>query len=152
MSAFIVHADTVDLIASAAERYSSSTFYGKDGLRLHPVTDAARIGAVLMAENVRSVHYRHDACFTSEPYTFRRVDLDAVALGHSIYALVLASIAGLRYQSCESQHYEQTDAAKLLNRIEKDVILAMTNEVYASWGWTREAAEARKADILRAAR
>lgn len=156
MSAFLCHHDTIDLIASAAAFYTgpNKVQYFEPGTVRAPAAnavhthDGATIGRILYDENVYSLRARYgddeamaDA-IDAGPYRFRAVDLTLLPPDRRA-AIVLKSIACLRYQSCESDDYDASAAAKVLAGIE-----AVINERghnwrdspagrAAPWGWTR---------------
>lgn len=144
MSAYVVSPDTIDLIASAAERLNT-TIHGlercvrrdADYASLIGRTCADKIGAILHAENVHSVNYRYNET-NGSVYRFRHVDLDSLCGGRDLTweKIVLGSIRCLRYQSCEAPDYAQSAGARILEAIEADVVRRLTSE--APWGWTRQ--------------
>ena len=152
MSAYLVSPDTIDLIVSAAARFSRQSglmFYpdlsardmpANTGRNLSPQTDADTLAALLWDENVHSVHVRYprDTNQAEPAYRFRHVDIDHAAAAIDPAILVLGSIRCLRYQSCEAEDYAQTNACKLLNWIEALCISRLINVADAPWGWTRD--------------
>ena len=134
MSAHIVENDTIDLIATFAKSVADTgdEFFAT-------ISDPQTCGLVLLHANAESVAYRYD----EEPedvssYRFKPVRLRRATFGLDPIVVVLKSISCLRYQSCERPDYAQSDAAKLLNSIERDAIRSLTGYKVAPWGWTRE--------------
>lgn len=156
MSAYICHEDTINLIASAADRYDATVYVRPDMVRVHPEavkrerlcgkTEARAMAEALYAENVYSVNYLYRAQDVTGWHSFRHIDLDGLACApHHPALVVLASIRCLRYQSCEGPDYAQSFAAALLDNIEAACIRKLTADL--PWGWTREWTNERKAEI-----
>lgn len=98
------------------------------------------LGAILMAENVRSVRARYpkDApdnlpgpCDQSRVWAYR-----FQPVSHQLPAWVISSADCLRYQSCETDDYEQTLGYRVLQAIREAAIRHLT--VDAPWGATDE--------------
>lgn len=98
------------------------------------------LGQILLTENVRSVRarYPNDApdnlpgpCDQSRvwAYRFRPV-------AHQLAAWVVKACDCLRYQSCETDDYEDTLAYKVMDAIRESAITHLT--VDAPWGATQE--------------
>jgi hypothetical protein len=150
MSAYVVHPDTINLIAAAGYRLNVSVYLRAeterrpadfDGVyqnRLHGKTDVRDIAATLHAENVHSVNVRYSESDAPDGFTFEHIDLDRVErlMGQPWAVVVLGSIRCLRYQSCESSDYEASAGALILDTIERAVIAEITKN--APWGWTRD--------------
>lgn len=153
MSAYQVHPDTIDLIISAARSYNTGfrprqhTTPPYSAGFWNARTDAQAMADCLWAANAASVAYRYRETAEVLPYTFRPVSLEHVALGDNPHALVLAAIRCLRYQSCEVPDYDETDAARLLDAIEREAVGKLAAVVYAPWGWTREQAATRDREM-----
>ena len=149
MSAYIVAHDTIDLITSAAAHYAPD-WVGRISfpmstvrlpeLRGQPVrmldfqADREAVARCLYAENVHSVNVRYREQTPATDYRFRPVNLDS--LGPRAVPIVLKSIACLKYQSCESDDYEQSAAYHLLQEIEQNVIRSLWSDA-DPWGWER---------------
>lgn len=151
MSAYIVSTDTIDLILSVAQRvarHSSNLYLGdrENPAVLNLQTDTRQIGQILMDENYRSVNYRYNESGAAETYTFRHVDTDRAGAGIDPAILALGSIKCLRYQSCETPEYAQSDAARILNAIEGFCTSYLMNVHDAPWGWTRDWMETKIAE------
>lgn len=149
MSAYVVAHDTIDLLASAAAHYtpewaSRTTFplstvrlpelHGQPVMSLDLHADREAVAQCLYAENVHSVNVRYREHTPATDYRFRPVRIDS--LGPRAVGIVLKSIACLRYQSCESDDYEQSAAYRLLQELEQDVIRSLWSDD-DPWGWER---------------
>ncbi|MEQ1726768.1 MAG: hypothetical protein ABL982_00190 [Vicinamibacterales bacterium] len=150
MSAYVVHPDTVDYIVSAAEKFSArfhsplrldagphalattSVLEAMNTFPLFAKTNAELVGKILWAANLESVAYHYNELKGGEAYLFTRVRYDEIDPVD-----VLASIACLRYQSCEFYNYHDSFAARILDTIERDAIRALPGYDDAPWGWTR---------------
>jgi hypothetical protein len=168
MSAYVVHPDTINLIASAASRYRVTVHRLAGAVRtdvddhhcgaseLHAVTEPARLAQLLWDENCYSVEHRYqlpagtaategprEATGTTGEFRFRPVDLDSLTMDPRI--VVLASIRCLEYQSCESDDYRQSAGYLCLDAVRHEIIRKLTND--APWGWTRAWSDQRRAEI-----
>ena len=143
MSAYIVHDDTINLIASAARCWRVDVY--TDAGRLSFATDADTMADLLYAENVKSVNYRYNESEPAPKFDFRYVDLDYASAAIEPEKLVLGSIRCLRYQSCEHPEYPTSAGAKVLDAIEAEAIRRLTDA--APWGWTRDWTEQRRAEV-----
>lgn len=110
-------------------------------LEATPVGSAAKIAEILMAENVRSVDHRYPsnidternkdvvriatevaARYVSDPAHFESLGRH----GKALTALDIIKMADcLNYQSCETDDYQETAAAKLLMQIRENAITAI---------------------------
>ena len=89
----------------------------------------ATLGALLLAENVRSVRHRYpnDPPDRTDPYRFRPVDPDRLRLDW-----VITQCRCLMYQSCESPDYDTTLARAITAEIAEHAIDLMIDG--APWG------------------
>src|SRR5436190_1726125 len=120
MSAYQVSPDTIDLLIAAADAWRL-TFPNRDGddaAELHVCSHRDEAGQLLTDENARSVNARYNESTPAERYSWTSLDLDRAAVAMPVPVLVLASVRCLRYQSCETDNYSDTRAARLLDRIE----------------------------------
>lgn len=69
---------------------------------------AGRVGAMLWAENQRSVNHRYDEDDWEAPYEFRQ--MRGNLLDHRVPVVVLHAIAGFEYQSCEHLEWHRSEA------------------------------------------
>jgi len=153
MSAYIVDTDTIAYLTEAARRWgvrayasvppasvdaltlalSPAPVDGRNAFGLYAVTGYHTVAAVLYAANVASVNARYTEASTAE--------LPQQALSVLIPQIdpmtALASIACLRYQSCERTDYPATFGAHLLDTIEREAIRHLPGYDDAPWGWTR---------------
>lgn len=65
---------------------------------------AGMVGAMLVAENRRSVDYRYDEAEEEEPYVFNALQ------GRPDPVVVLKAIACYEYQACETPDWEESEA------------------------------------------
>lgn len=158
MSAYICDPRTIDYLVTWATHTRDLTVYLPAGF---PATDYDRarsdrlglasrlnlreltpdeLGQILLAENVRSVRarYPNDApdnlpgpCDKRRVFAYR---FQPVA--HQLAAWVVTSADCLRYQSCETDDYEQTLGYKVLQAIREAAIKHLV--VDAPWGVTDE--------------
>ena len=146
MSAYIVHDDTIDLLISAADAWRIK-FEGEDGNDLHACTNRDEAGQLLLDENYRSVNARYDHENPAPRYSWRHVSLELAAVAMPIPVLVLGSVRCLRYQSCETNDYSDTRAAKFLDRIEAEACRKLISVHDAPWGYTRDWQTTKVAEI-----
>lgn len=143
MSAYIVHDDTIDMLASAAALYNVTITLAGDR-RLNGRTDTRKIAKILHAENVRSVNHLYRETTSADVYAFTHVAAEAYTAVE-----VLRAASGLRYQSCEHPEYHASDAAAVLETIERAAIRNLPGFDDAPREWTREQGE-RNLEALRA--
>ncbi len=120
MSAFIVEDDLIDLLATYAAEHRMS------------VGEPQSVGTVLVAQNWRSVNYRYRENDEPESYTFHT------------YAGPMEPIAVIKacdcydYQACETDDYQDTDAAKIVRLIRDRAIGEVLRQLpaydRAPWG------------------
>lgn len=162
MSAYICDPRTIDYLVTWATNQRDLVAYAPEAL---PPTgyDHARtgrrfdlrqltpdqLGQILLAENVRSVRYRYpnDAPESLPgPCDQRRVWAYRFApVRHQLAPWVISSCDCLRYQSCETDDYEQTLGYAVLQAIRESAIRHLT--VDAPWGATDENITAHTAQI-----
>lgn len=153
MSAYILDPRTIDYLVQWAIQRRGLTVYLDDvavatqyehaisgnRLNLRELTPD-ELGAILLAENVRSVRarYPNDApdslpgpCDQKRVWAYR---FQPVA--HQLPAWVIKACDCLRYQSCEADDYEETLAYKVMQAIRESAITHLT--VDAPWGVTDE--------------
>ena len=152
MSAYICDPRTIDyLVTWATQRRDLSVYLGEDypetrydararsgaRLNLRNLTPN-ELGQILLDENVRSVsaRYPHDARQNlpgpvNNAYAF---DYKFQPVRHQLAAWVVKSCDCVKYQSCETDDYEDTLAYKVLQAIRESAIHHLT--VDAPWGVT----------------
>jgi hypothetical protein len=95
---------------------------------------AGRVGAMLLAENVRSVNHRYDEDEWEQPYEFDEAlwryqrtqgrDIDPVK--------VLRAIAGFEYQACEHPEWSRSEAFHYLEALRRLCITRLAGYEQAS--------------------
>lgn len=93
-------------------------------------TDAGRVGAMLWAENERSVNHRYDEEGIEEPYVYQRYK-GAPDLSPTV---VLKLISCYEYQSCEHPEWKQSEAFAFCQSLRKAVIGELAGYDAAPWG------------------
>ncbi len=135
MSAYLVHADTIDYLVTAARawRLAADGYLPYDARNL---TDTD-LGQLLLTENNRSVNYRYEETDEAPAYEHRPVRYDAIDA-----VTVLKSVQCVNYQSCETDDWKTTAAYGVLKAIEQGAIAHLPGYRDAAWGWTRPAVKA----------
>jgi hypothetical protein len=123
MSAFLVDSVHIDALLTAGLHIGTPTsplsWYcppamsgsetGLDARQRVLTTDTAgRVGALLLAENIRSLHHRYGTTEWEPSYEYRRIP------GTPHPLIVLKAIACLEYQSCEHSGWPDSEAAAFL--------------------------------------
>ncbi len=137
MSAYLVSPDTIDLLVAAADAWRI-TFPTTDGNDLHACSYRDAAGQLLWDENARSVNARYNETDSAPSYSWTSLCLDRAAVAMPVAVLVLGSVRCLRYQSCETEDYATTRAARFLDRIEAEACRRLINTHDAPWGFTRD--------------
>lgn len=137
MSAYVVSTDTIDYLVTAARVWRLSEGYLPQEARY--MIDR-ELGQVLLTENVRSVNARYNDNDEAEAYDYTPVRFDAIRAVD-----VLKSVQCLRYQSCETDDFDTTLAARVLNALESAAIAHLPGYDKAPWGWQRPAVAAEQA-------
>lgn len=124
MSAYIVDHDHIDALLSYAIEHHV-TYVTPDTKKLIEIKkeNATEIGRILLDENERSVRYRYPDCGPedlpgtigedSASYKFRSWPLRSPLSAMTI----LNACDGFDYQACETDDYDQSLAAVIINRI-----------------------------------
>jgi len=151
MSAYICDPRTIDYLVQWASNTRDLSVYLPDGF---PVTEYERarsgnrlnlreltpdeLGAILLAENVRSVSARYPRdSFDDLPGPCDKSRVEAYRfqpVSHQLAAWVVKAADCLQYQSCESDDYEQTLGYKVVQAIREAAIRHLV--VDAPWGVT----------------
>ncbi|MHB1782741.1 MAG: hypothetical protein ACYCTE_08625 [Acidimicrobiales bacterium] len=136
MSAFMVGTDHIDtlLTAGLAEKDNGTLRWEGDGGRGLTDATAGRVGAMLLAENRRSVNYRYDEDDLEQPYVYRRLAQCPPAV------VILNAIACLEYQSCEHSTWDTSEARRFLAALERQQIRLLPGYREAK-GWDIDAAD-----------
>jgi hypothetical protein len=127
MSAFIVSNTHIDaLLTAGLHKYNGrdgdSVFWeiaGADGNPEYQILterNASQVGAMLLAENQRSVNDRYDTDELEPIYEFQELP------GTPEPTTVLNAIRCYRYQSCEHDGWESSEAAQVIGAIESKMI------------------------------
>lgn len=94
------------------------------------VETAESWGAVLVAQNRRSVDYRYDESEWEQVYTFPRSALRRVPLSP---VELLRAINGYEYQACETPDWYRTEARQLLDVIRDVAVRALPGYEDGPW-------------------
>lgn len=127
MSAYEVSQETIHVLVNAGLQFGERSgayalrWYFGNPLRSEQLDHetAERTGAMLVAENRRSVNYRYDEDEIEQPYQFQRIDrrLDPVR--------VLKVLACYEYQACESDDWRETEAHWFCRYLQSYLIYAL---------------------------
>jgi hypothetical protein len=104
MSAYVVDKTHIDALLTAGLTNPPAAYYHGD--QRHEITHqtAGTIGAMLWAENVRSVNYRYQEDEWEQVYELTELDGTIKPL------IVLKAISCYEHQSCEHPEWEQSEA------------------------------------------
>lgn len=127
MSAFIVSNTHIDALLTAGLcKYNGgdgdSVFWNITGVdgeteqRILTPGNVSQVGAMLLAENQRSVNDRYDTDELEPIYEFHKLP------GTPEPTTVLNAIRCYRYQSCEHDGWESSEAAQVIGAIESKMI------------------------------
>jgi hypothetical protein len=122
MSAFIVSNTHIDALLTAGLYESNGVSWyitGADGnpeQRTLTHDNASQVGAILLAENQRSVNSRYHENEPVGIYEFQELP------GTPEPTTVLNAIRCYRYQSCEHDGWESSEAAQVIGAIESKMI------------------------------
>lgn len=143
MSAFIVDRYHIDQLVSTAINgpteapmaFRRNRFYFFQGEDTHHVNDdtADTIGAMLWAENHRSVNHRYDETDEPESYTYT-APRQRLAI-----AAALKAIDCYEYQSCEHPEWEASAARTFCAMLRKRLVSCLPGYEDAPWGLTEPA-------------
>lgn len=139
MSAYIVSNATIDVLVNAAEHGVSDrgmhwyhrpteTSYAIGGSFNATMRTPGDVGAMLWAENRRSVDYRYNEEEIEPVYEHR------LLLGSLSPADVLSAITCYRYQSCEHEDWRDSEAAAFCDALEAKMVRRLTTD--CPWDWT----------------
>jgi hypothetical protein len=129
MSAFVVNKSHIDVLVWYAMRpngFHGPTSYWWNG-ETHMITDRDQVGNLLLAENVRSVNARYDDHEPVPTYSYRMP-----TRAYSEVEVIKACDC-LKYQSCETDDYRETEAYAALNAIREKAIHALAGYDDADW-------------------
>lgn len=119
MSAFIVSDDHIDFLVTYAIGGGPSRVSGEQPQKL---------GQMLLEQNYRSVNWRYNDNAAVPTYVFRPFTGPMTPVG------ILKACQCYDYQSCETEDYEKTDAARLVDAIRSKAIRSLP-------GWENAAYE-----------
>jgi len=137
MSVFMVGTDHIDALLTAGladQRHGDLRWDGAGGERSLTAATAGRVGAMLLAENRRSVNARYNEDEIEEPYVFRQLAQCPPAV------VILNAIACLEYQSCEAPEWPTSEARAFLLVLEDQQITRLPGYGDAK-GWDIDAAD-----------
>lgn len=140
MSCSMVHTDLIDLLVTAAVKVpfpNGPLTWWHDGDAHQVGYDADtpdRVGAMLLAETMRSVNYRYSEDEVEPVYVHRPVDSMPPAVH------VLAAVDCYEFQSCEHPGWEQSEAWRFCNSLTRCLVVQLPGFDAAPWHWTRDAA------------
>lgn len=126
MSAFIVGKKHIDALLTFANKHRSH--FGQFG-DSDNTDDLTKVGNILLAENYRSVNFRYRE---SEPY-----ENDYV---FDFYPRTVTPVEALKgcscfdYQACETEDYEESDAALIIRGI-RDTAIRLLPGYSDAQGW-----------------
>jgi hypothetical protein len=159
MSAFTVPTEHVDALLTAGLAFCTEkrplTWHYPPPTTAEPSTadrqrtltlaTAGRVGAMLLAENVRSVNYRYDEDDWEPPYLFHPLP------GTPDPLVVLKAIACLKYQSCEHPGWLASEARVFCEALRSVAVVKLPG-FFDAEGWpidTREIFRPRPATSTR---
>ena len=112
------------------DAYQRGNWIGRGSIRWHQeharelrLDTADRVGAVLLAENRRSVDHRYDEEDLEEFYSFRRVRPDTITP-----IRVLDACRGYVYQSCEHPGWHTSEARQVIEAIKNRMIARLCGD------------------------
>ena len=134
MSAFIVGKDHIDALVRAHQTYNRGLMSA----------ELAEVGAMLWAENVKSVQYRYPQdngdelpgpinCEWASPYTFPNDTPLLAPVG------LLKALSCYEYQSCEHPGWATSEAHKWVERTRTHAISHLPGWEEAAWEYERPA-------------
>jgi hypothetical protein len=133
MSAFEVETVHIDVLVSAAlqmDRYHEtlSWYWGNPSrmTRLE-LENAGQVGAMLVAENRRSVNFRYSEDELEEPYEFTQI------VGTFDPVKVLGALSCYEYQACECDDWTETEAYAFCVALRSKLIHALPGYQDAPW-------------------
>lgn len=159
MSAFVVSHDHIDALLSFASKrdtYGTVSYYVKEtGRRVDITTEnATEVGRILLTENERSIYARYTDCRPGDDnkpgtigedeanYAFRPWPFNAPLSAVSI----LKACSCFDYQACETDDYEDSLAATIIEAIRGRAINRLPGYDDApGWEFSRARALSRKA-------
>lgn len=132
VSAFLVSPFHINVLVTWAgmARGSMQRGYYWQGRRRYFAGDLERIASVLFAENVRSVNRRYRQADPAHGFTFRPEHAAALRCGP---VQIIKACHCLAYQSCETDDWDETEAAAILRGIEESAVRSLPGYDAAAW-------------------
>ena len=125
MSAYVVSAYHINALVTYANLERIGYFW--QGKRRDVREDPRRIASVLYAENVRSVNARYNDAAPAHGHEYR------IELSHLSHIGAIKACHCLAYQSCETDDWEETEAAAILRAIEASAVRKLPGYDEAAW-------------------
>jgi hypothetical protein len=126
MSAYVVSDDTINFIVSRASELDTHYVYAGQN---YPIRGCEQhVAAILYTANVESVNERYAQADVSIGFRFRRYTKPQTI------AALLKCIQCFEYQACETNGFEHTIAAKIIDGIRRAAIRAVPGYEAAPWG------------------
>lgn len=91
-------------------------------------------GAMLLRENYRSVNHRYSEDTEASAYRWKEHKGVYTADKLALAVQVLKSCSNFDYQACETDDYEQSDAAHMIRSIRAEAIRSLPGYDAAAWG------------------
>lgn len=127
MSAFLCGQEHINALVNWANRRSP---YGGMSLVQRLEVTPQELGELLYNENVRSLQARYGNDHDSYKYKFRQA--------YNVTPVqILKACSCYDYQACESEDYETTNAAKVIDQIRQSAIAALPGYDDAQWEITK---------------
>lgn len=142
MSAFVVSHKHINTLLSYANRQRNPLHFYLSGevvLRADQVDDLQRAAEILLAENYRSVYARYPdtrhnpskipglVAEAGKDITFNFV------LGDVSAVQILKACQCYDYQACETEDYDQSDAKRIIDRLQSEAIHRLSGYEEAKW-------------------
>lgn len=133
MSAYIVNREHISYLVLAAEAYGLNWSHGNKDHRIRrgDYDEMVRAGQMLWDENTRSVNARYRS--NDEPLTFSERDLPLKAMTFPGVQVIKAAQC-LRYQSCEHEGWEQSEACAFISALINSASYHIAGYDDAAWG------------------
>ena len=158
MSAFIVSHDHIDALLSFASKrdsYGSVSYYVKETGAHVSITEqnATEIGRILLTENERSIYARYPDCKPGDDRKPGAIGEDAAGYNFKPWPIhspllavsILKACSCFDYQACETDDYDDSLAATIIDAIRNRAIRRLPGYDDApGWEFHRPVASARK--------
>ena len=135
MSAFIVNNYHIDVLVSYANTKDIRYYYDK---KMNDCDNTDVIGQILLGENYKSVNKRYKEQCTAESYSYR------IVIKHQNPVQILKACKCLKYQSCETDDYCESEAYAIVQAIIQTAIENIDGYEDAQW----EIEEPKKVPVL----